>query len=171
MIINAWAVQSCLVLSQHLAENRNETAAAIELLTMLDAKGATVTADALHCNRKFAQTVLDSGGDYALTLKGNQFALMGHTPGYFESNSDLETATTREKSHDRQGVRIATVYCNSSLSEQFNFPGLAAIGRIESRRDHSEATHIMLYPGQCLLKNFWKQYEHTGQLRTNCIGY
>lgn len=141
MIINAWAAQSRLVLSQYLAENRNEAAAAVELLKLLDLKGSIVTADALHCNRKFAQTVLDGEGDYALTLKGNQFALMDHTPGYFENNPDLDTATTSEKSHDRQEVRTATVYSDMSLAKQFNFPGLTAIGRIESRRDGSEATH------------------------------
>ena len=141
MIINAWAVQSRLVLSQHLADNRNETAAAIDLLKMLDVKGSTVTADALHCNRKFAQTVLDGGGEYVLTLKGNQFALMDHTPDYFENNPGLPTAATREKSHDRQEVRTATVYSDPSLAEQFNFPGLTAVGRIESQRDTAEATH------------------------------
>lgn len=73
MIINAWATQSRMVLSQYLFEDSNETAAAIKLVGMLDIAGAIVTTDALHCNRKFETAVLEQGANYTLALKGNQF--------------------------------------------------------------------------------------------------
>lgn len=35
-------------------------------------EGAVVTADALHCQKKTARTIVENGGDYFIALKGNQ---------------------------------------------------------------------------------------------------
>ena len=48
---------------------------------------AVITADALHCQRKLARSVVEKGGEYVLQVKGNQPLLeerakkMNATPG------------------------------------------------------------------------------------------
>ncbi len=44
-------------------------------LTKMDLSNAVVTADALHCQHKTAQIILEQGGDYILQVKGNQETL------------------------------------------------------------------------------------------------
>jgi hypothetical protein len=42
-----------------------------ELIGLLDVSGAIVVADALHCSRKSAQAVVESGADYLFVVKDN----------------------------------------------------------------------------------------------------
>jgi predicted transposase YbfD/YdcC len=46
-----------------------------KLLEMLTLKGATITADALLCQRAIAEQIVDQGGDYVLALKANPSAM------------------------------------------------------------------------------------------------
>jgi len=43
-----------------------------ELIRLLDLEGATVVADALHCQHETAKEILDAGADYVLSVKKNQ---------------------------------------------------------------------------------------------------
>jgi len=72
MLVSAWGREVRMTLAVEPAERGNEVAAALRLLATLDLKGATVTADALHCQRKIARTIAEKGGDYLLQVKGNQ---------------------------------------------------------------------------------------------------
>ena len=74
-MVNIWATQARLCLAQRKAPGRNEATGALEVLALLDLEGCTVTADALHCHRAFATTVLDQGAQYVLALKENQSKL------------------------------------------------------------------------------------------------
>lgn len=47
-LVSAWAAEQRLVLGQRRAAGRSETQAALALVALLDLKGCTVTADALH---------------------------------------------------------------------------------------------------------------------------
>src|SRR5882724_13248042 len=68
-LVNVWAVEARMALAQQKAPGRNETAGALEVLELLSLEGCIVTADALHCTRAFASSVLARGGDYALAIK------------------------------------------------------------------------------------------------------
>ena len=60
-------------LSQKTVENKtNEIPAVQELIEMLDVEGMIITADAMHCQKETARTIVDNGGDYVLQLKANQ---------------------------------------------------------------------------------------------------
>jgi hypothetical protein len=50
----------------------NEHKAALRLLGILPVKGKVITGDAIFCQRDFCKEVIDRGGDYLLTVKGNQ---------------------------------------------------------------------------------------------------
>lgn len=52
---------------------RCELKVAQELLTAVPSlEGKTVTADALHCQKKTTRTILEKGGEYFLQIKANQ---------------------------------------------------------------------------------------------------
>ena len=53
----------------------NGTPALPKLLELVDVRGRTATADALHAQRGIAAAIVAKGGDYALALKGNQETL------------------------------------------------------------------------------------------------
>lgn len=52
-----------------------ERQAAMTLIAPLNLQGTVVSADALHTHPKWAQAILDRGGEYLLMAKGNQSAL------------------------------------------------------------------------------------------------
>lgn len=53
----------------------NEIPMLRKLLGTLDITGAVITADALHCQRDTAETIVAAGGHYILTVKANQPSL------------------------------------------------------------------------------------------------
>lgn len=71
-LVSAWACEARLTLGQVATEAKsNEITAIPLLLELLDLKGATVTIDAMGCQREIAKKIVDGGGDYVLALKDN----------------------------------------------------------------------------------------------------
>jgi predicted transposase YbfD/YdcC len=134
-LVNVFAVDARMVLAQRKAPGRNETIGALEALQLLDLEGSIVTADALHCRRAFAAAVLKRGGDYALAIKANCRPLFKAVTQQFTRSGKRSSAKQIDPSvHDRSEARRATVIRNTSLAELHRFPGIAAVGRITSRR-------------------------------------
>jgi hypothetical protein len=72
-MVSAWASQNRLVLGQvKVDEKSNEITDIPQLLKVLELKGCIVTIDAMGTQKEIAQTIKDSGGEYILSLKGNQ---------------------------------------------------------------------------------------------------
>ena len=67
----------------------NEITAALELLKTLPLKGVTITGDAIFTQRAICQTIIDGGGDYFFTVKGNQPALKADIEQAFRPFSPL----------------------------------------------------------------------------------
>jgi predicted transposase YbfD/YdcC len=134
-MVNVWAVEARMSVASRKAPGRNEAAAAVEVLEALCLKHCTITADALHCHRAFAATVVERGGDYVLALKENQSKIYEAVVRRFARAGDRSTANQREPStHDRSESRRATVIRDSQIAEANDFPGVVAIGRVTSRR-------------------------------------
>jgi predicted transposase YbfD/YdcC len=134
-LVNVFAVEARMVLAQQKAPGRNETAGALEVLQLLSLEGCIVTADALHCHRAMATTILERGGDYALAIKGNRGPLFKAVAQQFARSGKRSVAKRIEPStHDRREQRRATVMRNTSLAAVHGFPGVVAIGRVTSRR-------------------------------------
>jgi predicted transposase YbfD/YdcC len=134
-MVNVWAVDACMTLGACKAPGRNEAAGAVEVLGMLSLEGCIVTADALHCNRPFAATVLERGADYVLALKANQAKLYNSVARCFARAGQRSVAERIEPStHDRREKRRATVIRNTKLAHDHRFPGVKAAARITSRR-------------------------------------
>jgi hypothetical protein len=66
-----------VVLGQEaVAEKSNEITAIPLLLQRLELTGALVTIDAMGTQTEIAQTIIDRGGDYLLSLKENRSSLV-----------------------------------------------------------------------------------------------
>lgn len=134
-LVNVWAVAARMVIAQHKAPGRNEASGALAALQLLSLEGCIVTADALHCHRAMAKTILDRGGDYVLAIKANRGPLFRVVVQQFARSGARRTATRREgATHGRCEMRRATIMRNTSLAAVHGFPGAVAVGRITSRR-------------------------------------
>ena len=84
-MVSAWACQSRLVLQQKRVEHKsNEITALPQLLDLLDLAGCIVTIDAMGCQKEIARRIHQQGGEYVLSLKGNQGRLCDSVRQYFE---------------------------------------------------------------------------------------
>lgn len=134
-MVNVFAVEARMALASRQAPGRNEAAGALEVLGMLCLKHCIVTADALHCHRTFAATVLERGADYVLALKQNQSKLFAAVTRRFARAGTRSSAERLEPStHDRREWRRATVMRDTSIAAANRFPGIAALARVTSRR-------------------------------------
>ena len=68
----------------------NEITAALEPLKTLPLKGVIVTGDAMFTQKAICQVIIDGGGDYLFTVKGNQPALKADIDQAFRLFSLLE---------------------------------------------------------------------------------
>ena len=134
-LVNVFAAEARIALASRKAPGRNEVAGALEVLEMLSLEGCIVTADALHCHRRFAAAVLERGADYVLALKKNQSALFDAVVRRFARAGTRSSVERRDPTtHDRSEARRATVIRDAGLAAALGFPGVAAVGRITSRR-------------------------------------
>jgi predicted transposase YbfD/YdcC len=130
-LVNIWAAEARLVIGQSLAPGRNEVLGAQQALALLRLDGCIVTADALHCRADTAQAILDAGADYVLALKGNQPGLLAKAQALIDAADPADQALSGPaKAHDRLESRTALVVAAHDL----DFPGLAAVARVETRR-------------------------------------
>jgi predicted transposase YbfD/YdcC len=72
-MISAWSNANGLVFGQlATAAKSNEITAIPKLLEWLDLRGAVISIDAMGCQKEIARKIVDNGGDYIFSLKGNQ---------------------------------------------------------------------------------------------------
>ncbi|MEG8223772.1 ISAs1 family transposase [Sphingomonas sp. HH69] len=134
-LVNVWAAEKRLVIGQRLAPGRNEVAGVLEVLTLLRLDGCIVTADALHCRPDTAQAILATGADYALAIKENRPKLLASAKALIAMGEQADVATIRSgPAHDRTEIRHAIVV----PAETLDFPGIAAVGQVETCRRNAD---------------------------------
>ena len=133
-LVNVWAAEAKMVIGQRLAPGRNEVLGAQQALALLRLDGCIVTTDALHCRADTAQAILETGADYALALKANQPTLLARAQALIETAEADEAVSGPVKAHDRLEARTAVVVAAHGL----DFPGLAAVARVETRRSAAD---------------------------------
>ncbi len=75
-MVSAWAKNSGLVLAQKkVAKKSHEITAIPELLKVLELSGAIITLDAMGCQKKIVNQIVEQEADYLITLKKNQSGL------------------------------------------------------------------------------------------------
>ena len=174
-MVSAWAYEDHVAFGQVAVEAQsNEITAIPELLKLLDLTGATVTIDAIGCQKDIARQITDRKGHYVLALKVNQQGLyqdvqmcmddgIGH--GFPGVHDFYETV---EKGHGRLEVRrVWTTSAVEWLQKRHDWPALASLTAVERERhlpDRCERErHYFLssHPGHCaqrlgtLIRNHW----------------
>jgi predicted transposase YbfD/YdcC len=148
MMVSVWDAQTRLAIASKRAPDGGEIEATLQLLKTLRLKGAIVTADALHAHPRMASAIRNAKAHYALTLKANRSKLHADVARAFEKAGEtLPTHETRTVAHGRNETRRAAVLPKSALEPAHDFPGLAAIGRIEATRARhgKPAEHAVRY--------------------------
>ena len=142
-LLAAYLPSEGIVLLQLAAgEKQNEISIAPQLLAALDLRGAVVTGDALHTQRRLSVQIVAAGGDYLWIAKDNQPTLRTEIADLFASDDrtvagghlpgERRTATTVETGHGRQERRTLTA--SSDLAGYSDWPGLAQVFRLERER-------------------------------------
>lgn len=111
-LMHVWATEQRLLLAQKAVEGApGEIQAAVELLKLLDLKGATVTADANSCTAGISAAVREAGADYVLALKGNRGALHRHVETIFADAAktgyrSVKRFESKDEAHGRIEYRL-----------------------------------------------------------------
>ncbi|MCF6345206.1 MAG: ISAs1 family transposase [Thiomicrorhabdus sp.] len=140
-MVSAWAQGNSLVLGQVKVDDKsNEITAIPKLLSRLDIAGAVVTIDAMGCQKKIAQQIINQKGDYVLSLKGNQGNLHDDVVTYFTSDLTPEPALqTVDGGHGRIETRTIRVSGDIDwLKERHTWPGLESIIAVTATRESGQ---------------------------------
>lgn len=154
--VSVWAGDYGLTLAQVACEEKsNEITAIPEVLKLVDVKGAIVTIDAMGAQKAIAKQIVESGGDFVLTLKGNQETLHQSVVDYVDaqlrtdfSGTGAQRYTTTETGHGREECRLyVQLPLPNELAGQRGWTGLQTIGvaMLNCNRDGKETSDVRYY--------------------------
>jgi len=143
-LVTAWAADARLVLGQVATDAKsNEIKAIPELLDLLDLAGATVTIDAMGCQKEIAAKIRDRGADDVLALKGNHPTLAAEVEAAFVREAEAGFAgrgvrrlVQAETGHGRKERREYTVMpAPAGLAGRSQWRDLNAVGMVVRLRE------------------------------------
>ena len=147
-LVSAYATNSRLVMAQEAVdEKENEIVVIPKLIDQLNLEGALVSIDAIACNPAIAQSIVEAGADYLLSVKDNQPTLKAEAESYFASapERELDTAQNLDKAHGRLEIRthkvsksVDWIGSNRAFPGARRFPNLAVIGMVEAQIEKKE---------------------------------
>lgn len=139
-LLAAYLPEEGLVLMQvEVQQKENEIVAAPKLVGMLDLRGKVIIGDALHTQRRLSLEIVQAGGDYLWTAKGNQpevqetiaqlFEPEPVTPGFAPTSTDFKRVTTINKGHGR--IEKRTLTSSAMLKDYLDWPYLEQVFKLE----------------------------------------
>jgi predicted transposase YbfD/YdcC len=173
-MVSAWASDNRMVLGQRqVDEKSNEITAVPELLESLMLKGCIVTLDALNCQTKIAEAIVEKEADYLLALKGNQGSLHDDVILLFETLAEdvqkqaryaypHDHAKSVDKDHGRIEVRQAWTISDADLISRLrtaaDWPHLTALVKVQAERyvgdEHSLHTRYYISSADATAEQF-----------------
>jgi predicted transposase YbfD/YdcC len=149
-MVSAWATETQVVLGQIKVDDKsNEITAIPALLELLDISGCIVTIDAIGCQKKIAQQIVDQDADYILALKSNQERIFQDAQTLFEDAEaidfeDCDHCRTVDKAHDRIDIRECWTTAHPeylrALYKPEQWAGLQSVIRVYAERRLKEKT-------------------------------
>lgn len=113
--VSAWAcgLRMCIGLNS-VDDKSNEIPAVQQLIDMLDLQGATITADAMHCQKETAKAIRNKDADYILFVKGNQPSLQAElrqaiTDALDDDDKSVRKYSKSEKNRNRDETREVVI--------------------------------------------------------------
>ncbi|MCP4254633.1 MAG: ISAs1 family transposase [Alphaproteobacteria bacterium] len=144
-MVGAWSNKNQLVLGQEkVADKSNEITAIPKLLRKLELDGAVITLDAMGCQTKVANQIIAQGGNYFLSLKGNQGKLHEDVKYFFQEDGKNIPIGNIDYDGGHGRVETRTVRVISEMEwfrkEHSNWPDLKSIVAITAKRELKERT-------------------------------
>lgn len=142
-MVSAFAAENGVVLGQKKVDDKsNEITAIPALLELLDIKGCIVTIDAMGCQEKIAEKVIQQEADYVLAVKENQKQLHEEIEDFFVTAKTHEFYAVNhdyfEESHKGHGrVEVRRYWISDTLdtiSKPERWRSLKSIGMVEAER-------------------------------------
>lgn len=144
-MVSAWSAQNRLILGQEkVTEKSNEITAIPKLLQVLNLHDAIVTIDAMGCQEEIAEKIVHGGGNYVLSLKGNQGnTLDAVVYAFAQSKHDTyrdicDQIETHDVGHGRIETRIYRTITDVEVVREWSqkaWRSLRSIGMVESTRE------------------------------------
>jgi predicted transposase YbfD/YdcC len=150
-MVSAWANRNRLVLGQVKVDDKsNEITAIPQLLKMLDLTGATVTIDAMGCQKEIAKVITEQGADDVLALKKNHRTLYDDVTLFLDDArakafTEIDHAYHETVDGDHGRLEIRKYWITSEidwLGAKASWANLHSLGMVESRREHGEKVEI-----------------------------
>ena len=148
-LVNAWVRENSMLLGQYACDVKsNEITAIPELIKLIRLENATVTIDAMGCQKGIARTLRERGAHYLFGLKGNHPTLYKEVLEAFDDATcaALErlpgaTHTSHDKGHGRNETRRVWVQRDVDwLRRSDDWPDLAAVVLVETERTRRGTT-------------------------------
>lgn len=136
-MVSAWACENNLVLGQvKVNEKSNEITAIPELLDLLCVEDSIITIDAMGCQEKIAEKIIDNGAQYILAVKENQEGLYLDMINEFSRSSSIGMDTQLDFGHGRIETRTCSIITDlHRIDNTEKWKELKTIIRIESVRE------------------------------------
>jgi predicted transposase YbfD/YdcC len=143
-MVGAWCTANGIALGQvQVKEKSNEITAIPELLKYLEIKGATVTIDAIGCQKNIVKQIIkEKKANYVIALKENQPTMHDEFAEYAQDcitdpllSSKYSTLTTLEKGHGRIEKREYFLFNDIAwFTDLKDWVGLAGLAMVRSTR-------------------------------------
>ncbi len=114
-----------------VAAKSNEIPAVRTLLASFDLTDAVVTVDAMHTQTDTARLIVEAGGDYVFTVKGNQPSLYAACKAL--PWRDVPARSTTTKNHGRRSTRTIKVVTAPAWAEFHHTAQVAQLRRTVTR--------------------------------------
>mgnify|MGYP001557529558 CR=1 FL=1 len=144
LLVSLFVQDNGQVLAQVKTQGKGmELAGIMQLLGMVDLQGATVTIDAIGCQKDICRTIVDRGGNYLIAVKENQKSLHAS----IKKNLDemiLEKFSGVSHGHDdatdagHGRIEQRSVWITDQidwLKQAADWPGLKSVAVIQATRD------------------------------------
>ena len=143
-LVSAFVSENQMVFSQTAVEGKdNEIAAITRLLEMIDLADATVSIDAIGCQRAIAGKIAERRGQYVLAVKENQPALHAKLKALLDEAilddfAGMQHGYFEQTDGDHGRVELRRTWVSDQVQHlgelTQHWPALASIGVIESQR-------------------------------------
>ena len=144
-LVSAWDSKVGVTLGQvKAADKSNEIIAIPQLLRLLGIHGATITIDAMGCQREIVKQICEQGADYIIAVKNNQPNLaqavesafldeaQGLQKGRMEQDIEIFNGHGR---HETRRCVVSTDLSTLIKAMQAAWPGIRSLVMVHSRRE------------------------------------
>lgn len=132
--------QGLVLVEAEVDRKENEIVVAPKVLKQVNLSGAIVIGDAMHAQRQTSSQIVEAGGDYIWTVKGNQprtewaiEKLFVHEVCNLKKGAPLskecQMASRVHKGHGR--IEKRTIMVSSELNDYLDWPYVAQVFRLE----------------------------------------